>query len=136
MWTRRQFKVWTIAFALLVMSLLAALPVFADPGIRLGPPDAPATGYAPLAGAPAALPVTGAQPSTQPYNSVAQIPRVEALPHHTMFELKTLEQNLAAPKPQSSTRPWVTVAQIPRLSVSAGHSVAELRQVEASLARP
>ena len=135
MWTRRQFRVWAVAFALLVIGLLAALPVLADPGIRLGPPDAPATGYAPYsAPAPVALPATGAQPSAHPYSSVAQIPRMEALPHHTMFELRQLEQNRAATKPQSLVHPWVTVGQLPRLPASAGHTVFELRQAEAALA--
>ena len=96
MLTRRQYRVSVLAFALIVVGLLAALPVLADPGIRLGPPDAPATGYAAL-GAPAALPVTGIQSLTRPWHTVGEIPRVkvEARPWHTMFELRQVEAGLA-----------------------------------------
>jgi len=139
MWTRRQFKVWSIAFALLVLGLLAALPVLADPGIRLGPPDEPAAGYAPIR-APAALPATGDQAAARPWHTVGQIPRAVARPHHTMFELRQIEDRLAGPIAlpetgnQPVTRPWHTVGEIPRVQTRSSHSVFELIQLESGLA--
>jgi hypothetical protein len=95
MLTKLQFRVWGIVFAVVVVSLLAAVPVLADPGIRLGSPDAPATGYARWS-APLALPATGAQPSTRAWHTVGEIPRLQARPWHTVADLIQVDAGRAA----------------------------------------